>query len=132
MDASNTPTHHLVPVEALRWIVSDDTGMSSQALWAQMAGVPHECRRHHPHDPADLGRCLVLLARVPEWRARIGEMAAHGPAWSALVARWDELEACMADEVGIDWSKGQNAPKTYDLMDSIIDPTRPVRRRAER
>jgi len=29
---------------------------------------------------------------------------------------WDKAAECMDAEVGIDWSKGRSAPKTYKLM----------------
>jgi hypothetical protein len=76
---------------------------------------------NHPHDPADLGRCLRLLEAVPEWKPRIVEMSRHSIGWAVLSARWDEIAASMADEVGIDWSKGTKAPKTYALMRSSLD-----------
>ncbi len=59
---------------ACEWIVSSDTGLSSRHIWAVMMGVPIE-RKSHPSDPSDLGRCLRLLAAVPQWRPRIGEMS---------------------------------------------------------
>lgn len=43
----------------------------------------------------------------------------HGPIWAALVARWDDLAASMEAEVGIDWTKGKSAPRTYELMRKI-------------
>lgn len=115
-----------VPQAALDWIASGDTGLSSEAIWAHMAGsrmLDNDRRGYSfPHDPDDLGRCLRLLDAVPEWKARIGEMAQHSPYWAALVARWDELAKCMEDEVGIAWQKGRSAPKTYALMREILDP----------
>ena len=112
-----------IPKAAVTWIISRDTGISSETIWAHMVGVePRDRSYNYPHDPADLGRCLRLLQRIPEWRPRIGEMSARGPVWAALVARWDDLEASMVDEVGIDYSKAARAPKTYELMRSIIEP----------
>ena len=109
---------------ALAWIVSCDTGASSKTIWAKMQGVPSPDRYgyDHPSDPADLGRCLRLFKIVPEWKYRLNEMVDCGPAWKRLVDRWDELHACMEREVGIDWSKGREAPETYGLMQSIIRP----------
>lgn len=109
---------------AIRWIVGSDTGTSSQSIWAQMmgAGQPAWCGWSYPHDPSDLGRCLRLLALIPEWKPRLPEMAEHGPAWAALVAQWDALAAMMNEEVGIDRSKGGKAPRTYAAMRAILDP----------
>lgn len=51
----------------------------------------------------------------------MGEMAAHGPVWAALAARWDEISQCFIDEVGLNWNKGSKASKTYKLMDQVKD-----------
>jgi hypothetical protein len=42
-------------------------------------------------DSDDLGRCVRLLDRFPEWRARIQEMDVV-PGWSGLSASWAHLE----------------------------------------
>jgi putative aminopeptidase FrvX len=90
------------------WMLSGDTGISSEAIVSKMTGLPTRygfmCE---PADPSDLGRCLRLLRKFPEWGARIGEMAEVSQRWSALVAHWDEIAAMMEEEVGIDWEKGQ-------------------------
>lgn len=87
-----------------------------------MVGVRHGCGSNYPRDPADLGRCLRLLKLIPSWRKRLPEMSRKHPCWRALVKHWDELEKMMADECGIDWSKGQAAPLTYKRMKEILDP----------
>ncbi len=108
-----------VTERAQAWIVGANSGASSKTIWAVMTGVKNP-RIAHPWDPGDLGRCLQLLELVPEWKPRIGEMAALSPTWARLVERWDEIAKSMEDEVGIDWSKGRSAPKTHGLMQSII------------
>ncbi len=97
------------------WIVGNDTGMSSEAIWAHMQGVSKPYYEH-PGDPADLGRCLRLLKLIPEWKPRIYEMSKHSKEWAVFTAHWDELEHMMDQEVGIDWSKGKSAPKTFKRM----------------
>ena len=111
---------------ALAWIVSDDTGLSSRAIWAHMMGVTptRGGLTFHPLDPDDFGRCYRLLLRVPEWGARIGEMARHGPVWAALAAAWDELTALYEEEVGpgLDEQRryfGKRAPRLYDRMKEL-------------
>lgn len=99
----------------MRWILSGDTGLSSEAICSHMQGIEPK-RASYPGDPADLGRCLRLLERIPEWKSRIKEMAVYGPGWAGQVERWEELAATMADEVGIDWSKGKRAPVTFNAM----------------
>jgi hypothetical protein len=104
-------------VDVIRWFSDGDTGMSSKAIATHM--TTGDCDGSYPHDPADLGRCLRLLERFPDWKPRIGEMARYGSVWRAYAEHWDELAASMAAEVGINWSKGRSAPKTYDLMKRI-------------
>lgn len=103
--------------KVIEWMGGRDTGMSSKAIAMHMS--TGKCDGSYPYDPADLGRCLRLLALFPEWNARMGEMAAYGRAWPAMADRWSEMADSMADEVGIDWSKGRAAPKTYELMKEI-------------
>lgn len=100
---------------ALEWAISNDTGLSSEAICAHMLGLETEYARY-PSDPADLGRCLRLLELIPEWKPRIKEMASYGPGWAGQIEVWDELNNTMANEVGIDWSKGKKAPETYKAM----------------
>lgn len=108
----------LISRAALDWITSDDTGLSSQAIWTHMTGGANWPwgYPHYPHDPSDLGRCLRLLEAVPEWKPRIAEMAERGPEWAALVARWDELAASYALE-----EPTRRAPITYAAMRAAID-----------
>ncbi len=101
--------------KALAWIVGGDTGASSKALWAVMMGQKSD--KSFPHDPSDLGRCLRLLDKVPEWKPRMNEMAVVSPYWSALVENWTELEKLWTDEAA-----SGKAPKTYARMRAILDP----------
>lgn len=51
------------------WIMSRDTGASSDALVAHVfGGVPLGRRR--PHDPGDLGRCLRATLSAPAHRRK--------------------------------------------------------------
>lgn len=50
-------------------------------------------------------------------------MAECTPAWARMVTYWDQIAASMAEEVGIDWSKGDFAPLTYDLMKKLEKAT---------
>ena len=101
------------------WISGSDTGLSSRAIWATMLGL-EGIPKSHPRDPVDLGRCLRLLAVFPKWRPRIQELGALSPEWGRLVAAWTKLEATMAHEAGIAWEKASAAPKTFELMNSIL------------
>lgn len=66
---------------------------------------------------------LRLLGLVPEWRSRIGEMAAHCPVWAALAEAWDELTDLMLEEVGLDGTKNAGmAPRTHARVRAIRRP----------
>lgn len=107
---------------ALLWLAGGDSGMSSKAICYHMLGMKSD--GIFPSYPSDLGSCLRLLELFPEWKPRMGEMARYSAQWAALVERWDELAEMMADEVGIDWSKGKRAPRTYAAMKDAIDQAR--------
>lgn len=101
-----------------RWLLSDDVGLSSESICRHMM-LGKQKNADYPKDPSDIGRCFRLLAAIPEWESRIGEMATYGAAWISLSERWQEIKQCMNEEVGIDWSKGSRAPNTYELMKII-------------
>lgn len=115
----------IAPERLGAWLNSRDTGLSSEAIFHFMTlAVPPE---HHPHDPADLGRCLRLLERFPEWKPRMPELAAHDPFWAALLDCWGEIVSSFTQEAGgsipekyASW----RAPKTYELMRHILDGVR--------
>jgi len=99
-------------MRAAQWAASGNTGTSSKVLLGVMVGKPPKSRFCYPHDGGDLGRCVALLDAVPEFRARLGEMAAVGPEWAALVTHWDELDAMYR----------KDDKKLYDRMKQILDP----------
>lgn len=100
----------------IEWLLSSDTGSSSKAIAAHMSGNSHVGASNYPSDPSDLGRCLRLLQKIPEWSGRISEMAQYSPGWAGLIANWGKICETMDLEVGIDWSKGTRASMTWDLM----------------
>lgn len=105
--------------EVLKWFGTGRCGESSKAMALAVTGAPG--RTDHPWDPDDLNRCLLFLEAVPEARNHMDKVAALSPTWARLVARWGEIETAFLDEVGRDWCKAKSAPKTYALMNSIID-----------
>lgn len=106
---------------AMKWFAGRDTGMSSKAIAAAMCGVPSD--GSIPHDPADLGRCLRLLELFPEWKGERFKRTMSGVShqWSVFVESWDKMAESMADEVGIGWTKGRSAKRTYDIMRAALD-----------
>jgi hypothetical protein len=108
---------------ATKWLASGERGISSNTMFTVMTGVDAtwDGDRSHPHDPDDLDRCLALLHDVPELRAKLPLMAASSPAWAALIANWEKIEASHLNEVGLGWTKGGSAPETYKLMRAVLD-----------
>ena len=107
-----------------KWLASRDTGASSKAivLWLSAGVAESDWGASTPSDPADLARCLRLLERIPEWKARMPEMANAGGLWPTFARRWDEITASFLSEVGgsvpayrSEWS----TPKTYALMKTV-------------
>ena len=84
-----------------RWWHGWDTGLSSMTIAHVLQDVPltydkpARVDRHDevPADGDDLGRCLRLLERFPQWRERLPEVAARYPEWRPLVDVWDRLQA---------------------------------------
>lgn len=106
-------------IKVIAWFCSHDTGISSKAIASHMT-VGKAPYGSYPSDPADLGRCLRLLDKFPDWSERMpDEMAAYGPEWKAMASNWPKLAEMMAEEVGIAWEKGRAAPKTYDFMRTL-------------
>lgn len=101
----------------LNWFATGRVGASSKAMALAAVEMPHD--RSHPYDPDDLNRCLLLLDAVPEIRNHMDKVAAISDTWAKLVERWSEVEQCFLDEVGLNWTKGDRAPRTYELMKAI-------------
>jgi hypothetical protein len=107
-------TQQTVEARALKWVSTGSTGISSKAILGVMTGNPPDDGYCYPHDGGDFQRCVVLLALIPEWKARLGEMKAVGPEWAALVDHWDELYAL--------YIKHGIGREIYDRMKAILRP----------
>lgn len=113
------------PRAAVAWVVGDDTGISSKMIFAKMLGAesaPSMPKHSHPRDPDDFGRCYRLLDRVPQWRARIGEMADISPTWRRLAEHWDELTALYEEEIGTGCDRFAHfgrGPRLYARMKAL-------------
>lgn len=111
-----------IQAKVISWFGAGDTGLSSKSIAiAGTGGDKPACGWNYPHDPADFGRCARLLQKVPQLATPAFDRlkAEGGPKWQSLIERWDEIHQTMESEVGIDWSKGRRATKTYELMKSI-------------
>jgi hypothetical protein len=117
---------------AMKWQRSGEHGISSNAIFSKLTGFPltGTWGFGHPHDPDDLRRCRLLLDAVPEFAARLGEMAACGPEWAELVAAWPVL--CETMDAEIKKYDGAKRPETYRLMRNAIEAGRAKRPKSER
>lgn len=98
---------------AVNWILNDDTGISSKTIWAVMMNADYP-DHDIPWDVADIGRCLRLLALMPEWADRLAEVAAAYPYWAPVIAAWGELQALYEKE-----SPNESRPKLYARIREI-------------
>jgi hypothetical protein len=106
----------------LKWLASDDTGLSSRFILAYMerdttVSAMDGFRINYPHDPDDLGRCIRLMDIEPSYRERIMELAHLCPEWAALASHWGELEALYHEEVP---GHRGSAPRCYYRMYELI------------
>ena len=105
----------------LEWFANGRVGSSSKAMACAVANM--DCSYWaHPSDPDDLNRCLLFLQQVPEAREHLDKLKDKSKYWAALIPRFNEVEKCFLDEVGLNWCKGGRAEKTFKLMKSIFNP----------
>ena len=82
----------MISKKELEWILGNDKGISSKTIWSVMTGQKtNEHFNWTPSDDHDFGRCYRLLGLFPEWRPRLGEVAAAHPSWGPLVRDWDKV-----------------------------------------
>lgn len=85
-------------------------GLSAQAI----AGSG----QHHPHDPADLRRCLdYCRGRISVATLR-NRMAGRSLAWDRLLPHWEYLGSLLEEELRT--RTDQRAPRTYVAMQRIL------------
>jgi hypothetical protein len=101
-------------VASLKWLGSGDTGTSSTTL--VYAALELELfRPDFPHDPADLGRCIRMLEKLPWVREPAFTLLQNHPVWKHLIGHWDDLVKLYHEE-----EPSGRAPLTYDLMQELI------------
>ena len=81
----------------IEWMTGDDCGLSSTTIACVMAGAA--CARPAtPADDGDLGRCIRLLERFPQFRGRLVDVADTHPEWEPIIFCWEALKT--AHEAG--------------------------------
>lgn len=112
------------------WFASGDTGTSSKAiaLWLWRGKTDATWGPDTPRDAGDLARCLRLLERIPEWKARMPEMGDAGGCWPTFVKHWDAIVASFMHECGGVIPKGYGEwpdfSRTYALMRAANEAAR--------
>lgn len=113
--------HHMdaLVMPILAWLAQGETGISSETMAFAALGIERggTFGTSHPHDPADLRRCVQLLEAVPALRDRMPMIAELSPVWGRLVANWGALEASLRREMA---AKTGRAPLTYRMMKELI------------
>lgn len=108
------------------WLLSGDTGISSETILAAITGSTPR-RSDVPHDPDDFGRCYRLLLCFPGWRSRLPEVAQRFPQWGPMVKAWDELSSLYERlcEPRASYEANKEAAKTmYERMKVVVDECR--------
>lgn len=78
-----------VEKRALQWLFSEETGLSSKNICGYMLSIT--VRQSVPWDIGDLGRCIRLLEKIPEWKQRMQQLGNAYPRWQPYADSWDEL-----------------------------------------
>jgi len=128
LDAPPAEGMQHLSAKAQAWLKGGEQGLSSCTMFAICSGyLPdylQDCTRpkHYPADPDDFGRCQKLIEAVPEVaEANRQLMPTVSTVWSALITAWTAILSCMEDE-SPDWRTGKlSAPRTYDLMQEVIE-----------
>lgn len=122
---TTAPTHEDdISISAIRWLANGRRGTSSNTIFTHLTGVNalDGFGGSHPHDPADLCRCIRLLEACPELWERFDQMATVTPVWARLVTHWHELAQMLDAEIP-GWRNGTHgmASRTYKRMKEIIN-----------
>lgn len=110
--------------KSMEWILSDDAGTSSNTIASIGAGLPPR-QYSFPHDISDIGRCMRLLAKVPELHSALTSVARAVPGWQPFVEEWGTLArlyaACTRPDGSID-PKASSLPELRSLISQCARP----------
>jgi len=105
--------------KVLNWFANSRVGLSSKTMAMVACGIiPDEV--HHPYDPDDLSRCIVLLDMVPEVRNHFDAISDLNNKWASLIQHWDEIESAYREEDAFGWSRVKRPSKTYTMMRNVL------------
>jgi len=86
------------------------TGLSSEAIQGR--------GKDHPHDPADLLRCINYCKGYLSTEQLQKRMAGRSPEWDRLLPHWDSLVSLLEGEMAT--RTDGTAPATYIEMKRIL------------
>ncbi len=112
----------LLSPAAIEWLKHGERGLSSEAIFSHLSGIPLGRYGSPPADVGDYKRCRKLLAMVPEFASRFGEMANVSVEWALLVEHWDAIGALV--------DRGNQAA-AYIRMRNIADEAYAARKDAK-
>lgn len=78
------------------WLIHGEVGASSATMWEVLSGLDAGrviSTGSAPVDADDFSRCYKLIKQFPEWRSRLGEVAALSAEWKRVIDNWDEMSA---------------------------------------
>jgi len=112
--------HPSLPVSAQLWLANGERGVSSNTIFSHLTGVNalDSASRSHPHDPADVRRCQLLLEQVPQLQAQFHRMAEVSETWARLVQAWPSIIQAMDEDVP-NWRDKRatgSAHRAYELV----------------
>jgi hypothetical protein len=113
-------------MDAMEWIIGNDTGISSKNIWTVATGLPlydmpYYYRGMTPADPSDFGRCYRLLKCFKNPDEVMAKVAERFPNWKPLVREWKTLTQMY--ETAVSSPEGR-APEMYNLMQKLNEEGR--------
>ncbi len=116
-----------LPAGALEWHATGRRGLSSNAIFHHLLGLPMEDKSAVPSDASDFARCRRLLEQVPDLVAKLPAMADLSPAWAAMVKNWDVIASTMDRECP-QWREHLGpCPETGAALQQYQPSTFPIR-----
>lgn len=98
------------------WLWGGDRGRSAEAVAKRLFGIPLTAGDDHPHDGADLQRCLALLECTDHLdQQHIERLRDISPQWACLVAHWPTLVETFLAEVD-----SGRLSRTNQLIDTLL------------
>ena len=109
------------------WIVSGDTGISSETMWAALNGLDMTDKRKNsyrpsydvPYDPADFGRCYRYYQKCSLTKDDLQTIKSKIKWWAPFIDAWDQI--CELYDAEKDNGR---MPKTYELIQKCENESR--------